>query len=58
MQEPIKHMDNEADVGSGEKGPAELETERMIEQIGEKNGLPDDSDKKAEPAHKADPAND
>jgi hypothetical protein len=36
MQNPIKHMPNEADVGSGEKGPAEKETERMIEQVGDK----------------------
>lgn len=34
MHTPIHHMQQEADVGSGEKGPAELETEKMIEQIG------------------------
>ena len=36
MQNPIIHMPNEADVGSGEKGPGQKETEKMIEQVGEK----------------------
>ena len=36
MQTPIKHMPNEADVGSGEKGPAEKETDEMIRQVGDK----------------------
>lgn len=36
MQNPIKHMPNEADVGSGEKGPGQKETEKMIEQVGDR----------------------
>lgn len=36
MQNPVKHMPNEADVGSGEKGPGEQETDKMIEQVGDK----------------------
>ena len=36
MQNPIKHMPTEADVGSGEKGPGQRETEKMIEQVGDK----------------------
>jgi 50S ribosomal subunit-associated GTPase HflX len=36
MQEPIKHMPTEADVGSGEKGPGEQETDEMIKQVGDK----------------------
>lgn len=36
MQTPIKHMPTEADVGSGEKGPGERETDEMIEQVGDK----------------------
>ena len=36
MQNPIKHMPTEADVGSGEKGPGEKETEEMIKQVGDK----------------------
>ena len=38
MQNPIKHMPTEADVGSGEKGPGQKETEKMIEQVGDKVG--------------------
>ncbi|MFS0754513.1 hypothetical protein ABC383_07415 [Noviherbaspirillum sp. 1P10PC] len=36
MQTPIKHMPAEADVGSGEKGPGERETDEMIKQVGDK----------------------
>lgn len=36
MQNPIKHMPSEADVGSGEKEPGQQETEKMIEQVGDK----------------------
>lgn len=36
MQKPISHISNEADVGSGEKGPGEQETDKMIEQVGDK----------------------
>ena len=36
MENPIKHLPNEADVGSGEKGPGQRETEKMIEQVGDK----------------------
>ena len=36
MQTPIKHMPHEADVGSGEKGPGERETDEMIAQVGDK----------------------
>jgi hypothetical protein len=36
MENPIKHMPTEADVGSGEKGPGQKETEKMIEQVGDK----------------------
>ncbi len=36
MPNPIKHMPNEADVGSGEKGPGQKETEKMIEQVGDR----------------------
>lgn len=36
MHEPAKDMTTEADVGSGEKGPGEKETDRMIEQVGKK----------------------
>jgi hypothetical protein len=36
MQQKDTHMPNEADIGSGEKGPAEHETQKMIEQIGDK----------------------
>lgn len=36
MQNPIKHMPTEADVGSGEKEPGQQETEKMIEQVGDK----------------------
>jgi hypothetical protein len=38
MQNQIKHMPTEADVGSGEKGPGEKETEEMIRQVGDKVG--------------------
>jgi hypothetical protein len=36
MQKPITHMPAEADVGSGEKGPGEKETDEMIKQVGDK----------------------
>lgn len=36
MQHKDTHLPNEADIGSGEKGPAEHETQKMIEQIGDK----------------------
>ncbi len=36
MQKPIRHMPTEADVGSGEKGPGERETDEMIKQVGDK----------------------
>lgn len=36
MQQKDTHLPNEADIGSGEKGPAEHETQKMIEQIGDK----------------------
>ncbi|HEX8883765.1 MAG TPA: hypothetical protein VF797_04685 [Noviherbaspirillum sp.] len=36
MQKPITHMPAEADVGSGEKGPGERETDEMIKQVGDK----------------------
>ena len=36
MQKPITHMPAEADVGSGEKGPGEQETDEMIKQVGDK----------------------
>ena len=36
MENPIKHMPTEADVGSGEKEPGQKETEKMIEQVGDK----------------------
>ena len=36
MQKPITHMPTEADVGSGEKGPGERETDEMIKQVGDK----------------------
>lgn len=36
MQKPIRHMPTEADVGSGEKEPGQKETEKMIEQVGDK----------------------
>lgn len=42
MENPIKHMPTEADVGSGEKEPGQKETEKMIEQIGEKVGKTQD----------------
>jgi hypothetical protein len=38
MENPIKHMPTEVDVGSGEKGPGQKETEKMIEQVGDKVG--------------------
>ena len=47
MENPIKHMPTEADVGSGEKGPGQKETEKMIEQVGDKVGeAHDDHDPK------------
>jgi hypothetical protein len=36
MQNSVNHISNEADVGSGEKGPGEQETDKMIEQVGDK----------------------
>ena len=36
MENPIKHLSTESDVGSGEKGPGQKETEKMIEQVGDK----------------------
>ncbi|MBK4734224.1 hypothetical protein [Noviherbaspirillum pedocola] len=36
MQQKETHLPTEADIGSGEKGPAEQETQKMIEQIGDK----------------------
>lgn len=33
MTRNSKHMMEEADIGSGEKSPAERETQEMIEQI-------------------------
>ncbi len=38
MEQPIKHMPTEVDVGSGEKGPGQKDTEKMIEQVGDKVG--------------------
>lgn len=47
MENPIKQMPTEADVGSGEKGPGQKETEKMIEQVGDKVGeAHDDHDPK------------
>jgi hypothetical protein len=37
-EHPIKHMPTEVDVGSGEKGPGQKDTEKMIEQVGDKVG--------------------
>ena len=34
MKEQIKHLQNEPDIGSGEKSPGQRETEGMIEQVG------------------------
>ena len=46
MENPIKHMPTEVDVGSGEKGPGQKETEKMIEQIGDKvNETHDEQDR-------------
>jgi hypothetical protein len=36
MQKSVNHISHEADVGSGEKGPGEHETDKMIEQVGDK----------------------
>ena len=36
MHEPGKNMTTEADVGSGEKGPGERETDQMIEEVADK----------------------
>jgi len=35
MKKQVKHLQNEPDIGSGEKNPGQQETERMIEQIGQ-----------------------
>jgi hypothetical protein len=55
MQNPIKHMPMEADVGSGEKGPGHIETEQMIEEIGDKVSKTDkdrgEKDSKDQPAN-------
>lgn len=54
MENPIKHMPTEADVGSGEKEPGQKETEKMIEQVGDKVGETHDEqggkDKQDKPA--------
>ena len=34
MTAQIRHLMDEADIGSGEKSPAELETQHQINQIG------------------------
>lgn len=34
MKEPSKHMQDEPDIGSGEKNPGQKDTEKMIEQVG------------------------
>jgi hypothetical protein len=35
-----KHLLNEADIGSGDKSPAEEDTERMIEEVGKNTNNP------------------
>ncbi|MDB5825200.1 MAG: hypothetical protein JWR21_3904 [Herminiimonas sp.] len=34
MKAPIKHLPDEADIGSGEKSPGHRDTEKLIEQVG------------------------
>jgi hypothetical protein len=36
MTKPVKHLPDEADIGSGEKSPGQKDTEKMIEQVGNK----------------------
>jgi DNA-binding PucR family transcriptional regulator len=40
MAEPVRHLPEEADIGSGEKNPGQKETEKMIEQVGDKAPQP------------------
>ena len=42
MPKETAHMIYEVDIGSGEKGPAEQETQREIEQIHSPDAKPDD----------------
>jgi|GEM_PF-2753786 len=42
MKDQVKHMQDEPDIGSGEKNPGQVDTEKMIEQVGktQKTGQP------------------
>jgi hypothetical protein len=44
MAEPVRHLPDEADIGSGEKNPGQKDTEKMIEQVGRKPPQPEQSD--------------
>jgi hypothetical protein len=35
MKAPIRHLPDEADIGSGEKSPGHRDTEKLIEQVGD-----------------------
>ncbi|MES2537327.1 MAG: hypothetical protein V4632_15795 [Pseudomonadota bacterium] len=51
MIKPVKHLPDEADIGSGEKNPGQKDTEKMIEQVGNKTRERDQPDT---PARKSD----
>jgi hypothetical protein len=38
MKQPIRHLPDEADIGSGEKSPGHRDTEKLIEQVGSSQG--------------------
>lgn len=45
---PTKSVNTEADIGSGEKTPGQLETEKMIEKVGNAPGSGESSAQKNE----------
>ena len=40
MQKLPGHLDHEADIGSGEKSPGQRETEKLIEEVGDRAKQP------------------
>ncbi len=45
LQPQPRHRTDEPDIGSGEKSPGQVDTEKMIEQVPKQPARPDDSGK-------------
>ena len=56
MPRETGHMMSEDDIGSGEKGPAEQETQRQIEQIPPHEAQPRNQEKGRAPQGKPPPS--